>query len=201
MKVTLHFARPMPILDRKDGARTDGRKNTVRFHTFLIMISPRAELYWHRFSNDTERPESSSEVPMADAAQITFQVAFDLYQKQYSSLDEIWKFYSTVAIALLSAVVASDKLKATSTGMAVILGGFLFFAVSNLVVILDVHQALIQLAALTNSLASDSQLTKTIVLKASPQWQVGLFHVAADTSFVLAMWLIYKASHKPAPNA
>lgn len=134
---------------------------------------------------------------MIDTAQITFQVAFDLYQKQSSSLDELWKFYSTVAVALLSAVVASDKLKATSTGMIVIVSGFLFFAASNLIVILSVHEAMIALADLANKLASASPLTASIILKSSTQWEVALFHVIADISFVLAMWLIYKSSHKP----
>jgi hypothetical protein len=138
---------------------------------------------------------------MADAAQITLQVAFDLYQKQSSSLDELWKFYSTVALALLSAVVASDKLKATPTGIGVVVGGFLFFAVSNLVVILNVHEAMITLADLTNTLASASPLTKPVVLRSTNQWQVALFHVIADTSFVLAMWLVYKSSHRRAPDA
>jgi len=134
---------------------------------------------------------------MTDTSQITFQVAIDLYQKQSNSLDELWKFYSTVAVALLSAVVASDK----STGMGVIVGGFLFFAVSNLVVIPNVHEAMLTLATLTNKLASASPLTAPVVLKSSSQWEVGLFHVVADISFVLAMWLIYKSSHRRAPAA
>lgn len=133
---------------------------------------------------------------MSDPTQITFQTVFDLYQKQSSSLDELWKFYSTVAIALLSAVVASDKLKATSTGMYVIVGGFLFFAVSNLLVILSVHETMIELATVTNRLALASPLTAPIVLRSSSQWEVGLFHVVADFAFVLAMWIVYRSSHK-----
>lgn len=133
---------------------------------------------------------------MTEASQLTFQVAFDLYQKQSNSLNELWKFYSTVALALLSAVVASDKLKATPTGMAVIVVGFLIFAIANLVIILDVHAAMIKLADLTNALALASETTKEVVLKSSSSWSVGLFHVFADGAFVLAMWLIYTAGRK-----
>jgi hypothetical protein len=137
---------------------------------------------------------------MTDPTQITFQVAFDLYQKQSSSLDELWKFYSTVAVALLSAVVASDKLKATPTGMAVIIGGFLFFAVSNLIVVLNVHAPMIALAELTNSLAPPKVNGKAVCLKSSSPWAVGAFHLIADVFFVSAMWLVFKSSHKhPAP--
>jgi hypothetical protein len=48
----------------------------------------------------------------------------------------------------------------------------------------------------TNQLAAKSTLTAPIVLKLAAQREVCLFHIVADIAFVLAMWLIYKSSHK-----
>jgi hypothetical protein len=133
---------------------------------------------------------------MQEAAQLTFQTAFDLYQKQSTSLDQLWNFYATVAVALLTAVVASDKLKATRTGMYVIVGGFLFFAVSNAIVVLNTHGTMSQLADLTNTLAATAKPPIPVSLTSSPWWGVLFFHAIADIAFVLAMWIIYRSSHK-----
>lgn len=122
-------------------------------------------------------------------------MVFDLYQKQSSSLDALWNFYATVAVALLTAVVASDKLKATKAGMFVVVGGFIFFAVSNAIVVFNTHGTMRQLAELANALASAAVPPIQVTLTSSPRWAVPLFHGIADLAFVLAMWSIYRSSH------
>ena len=63
---------------------------------------------------------------------IAFKDAFDLFQKETAELNQVWTFYSTVALALLTGVFASEKIKKSLLSVSIIVVGFLIFAGANL---------------------------------------------------------------------
>ena len=109
-------------------------------------------------------------------------------------MDEAWKFYSAVSLAILGSVVGSDKLKAAPLHTAIILGGFFFFALANAVVIYNTQEVAYALANLVEIHARKENIPMGVLPRASRGWQVASFHMICDIALGLAVYVISKRS-------
>jgi len=121
---------------------------------------------------------------------MSYQIVFDLSQKQNAAVNEVWKFYSGVALALLAATVGSDKLKATWAGVWALIGGFWLFSLGNLSVISAAHDLAIRLGDLANSVAPRLNNGQAIQIRSVPVWEVVSFHLLCDVALTGGILII-----------
>jgi hypothetical protein len=94
-----------------------------------------------------------------------FKDVFDLVLKQTALVNEYWKFYSTVALAILGATVGSDKFKSSKTAVFTVIGAFWLFSIGNLATIAQGHSVSVKLANGANQLAATLPQLKGVTVK------------------------------------
>ena len=121
---------------------------------------------------------------------LTYQQVFTFFQAQNGAVNELWKFYSAVALALLAAAVGSDKLKATKLGIGMVLGGFWLFSIANLVALVNTQSVVVDLANSLNALAPNDPSSAAIVFTPTPSWGIAIFHLVCDISLTIAIYVV-----------
>ena len=124
------------------------------------------------------------------AIEMTYQVVFDLFQKQNGAVNELWRFYSGVALALLAAAVGSDKLKATRLGIGVVIAGFWMFSLANLFVLVDAQALAVHLASVANSIALKTSGLEAVQITTTRPLLVAAFHLVCDASLTVAIVVV-----------
>ena len=127
-----------------------------------------------------------------------FKDAFDLVLKQSAVVNEYWKFYSTVALAILAATIGSDKLKSTRIGIGALLAGFWIFSIGNLSAIAKGHALTLSLAEVANQVARATPLLTGLQTKLPSVGEVCGFHVLCDLGLTAAVLVVARhAWHQP----
>jgi hypothetical protein len=125
-----------------------------------------------------------------------FKDAFDLVLKQTALVNEYWKFYSAVALAVLGATVGSDKFKSSKTTVFAVLAAFWLFSIGNLAAIAKGHAVSVQLVIVANQLAAASPQLKNVTTSLAKVWEVCAFHVICDIGLTLAVLFVAAQSWK-----
>jgi hypothetical protein len=117
---------------------------------------------------------------------MSFKDLLDLFQKQYALTNVLWTFFSTVTLALVSTVVASDKIKTSRANTLWILGAYAVFAAGNWVVVSRAHRTAVALADAVNAAAATSAQTKAIDVVVASVLSVQVFHLGCALAAIIA---------------
>jgi len=107
---------------------------------------------------------------------------------------EQWKFFSTVALALIAGTIGSDKMKSNKQTSLIIIMCFLFVATGNLLALVEVQNVVIELGEIANQIALTEPQLAMVRLNPTPILQLILFHVVCDICVVYAIYFISRGS-------
>lgn len=126
-------------------------------------------------------------------ADLTLKDAFDMYQKQSDGLHKLWTYFQVISLAVLGYTLGSDKAQwgdATYIGVAL---SYLFFAVSNGIVIYRSQKELRTLEkAVTEAAKVSGQIGQGLTINSLEAKQVAGFHAVAALIVVIAIGLTWK---------
>ena len=118
----------------------------------------------------------------------SFLKLIEIVQRQTELVDKGWAYYSTVTLAVLGIVIGADRIRATKALRFIVLGGYVVFAVGNLLAILQAQTGAIRYAALLNRQITIEKLDGIIpFLNPFPLWEIALFHLSIGLAVTLVI--------------
>ncbi len=145
---------------------------------------------------------------------LSLKDAMDIYQIQYSHVDQLWNYFSATTLAVLGYTIGSDKATRSMQGAYVIILGYFVFCIGNLAALFHSQLQLVQFAnivinsstinSVTNPVAIKSEELKKIDLTTLVPWSplcIGIFYCGVVAVVCFAIYYVTRKRQQEAGDS